>query len=46
MILNSVPYKKLNSDLDYRVDPDIVVSGARELEIMEAERIEKGHFVS
>lgn len=45
VILNSVPYQKLNPDLDYRVDPEVVISGSRELEIMEAERIDKGHFV-
>jgi polyphosphate kinase len=44
VILNSVPYQKLNPDLDFVPDPDIVISGARELEMMEAEILEKGEF--
>jgi polyphosphate kinase 2 len=44
VILKSVPYQKLNPDLDLVPDPDIVISGARELEIMEAELLEKGEF--
>jgi len=43
-ILNSVPYEHLDSSLDYTPDPKIVVSGARELEKMEAQRIERGHI--
>ena len=45
VILNAVPYPKLDASLDFKVDSSIVVSGARELEKMEAERIEQGHFV-
>jgi len=45
VILNSVPYPRLDATLDYKADPDIVVSGSRELEKMEAERIEQGHFI-
>lgn len=45
VILNAVPYPRLNPDLDFSVDSEIVVSGARELENMEAERVEMGHFV-
>jgi len=44
VILNSVPYKNKNSDLDYIPNPDIVVSGAREIETMNADRINKGKF--
>jgi polyphosphate kinase 2 len=44
VILKSVPYQKLNPGLDLVPDPDIVISGARELEIMEAELLEKGEF--
>ncbi|GAA0417508.1 polyphosphate kinase 2 [Cocleimonas flava] len=44
VILNSVPYKRSNPDLDYIPDPDIVVSGAREIETMEADRLKKGKF--
>ncbi len=44
VILNSVPYERLNSDLDFVPDPEIVVSGARDLELMEAERLKSGKF--
>jgi polyphosphate kinase len=44
VILNSVPYKNRDAKLDYRPDPEIVVSGSRELELMDAQRIRKGHF--
>lgn len=42
LILNSVPYERMDPDLDYVPDPEIVISGARELEILEAERLRKG----
>jgi len=45
VILNSVPFPRLDTKLDFRVDENIVISGSRELEKMEAQRIEKGHFV-
>lgn len=44
VILNSVPYEDRNPDLDFATDPDIVISGARELELMEAERLRHGKF--
>ena len=44
VILNSVPYDRLESDLDFVPDPEIVVSGARDLELMEAERLRNGKF--
>jgi len=44
VILNSVPYKNRNPDLDYVPNPDIVVSGAREIETMEVDRLNKGKF--
>jgi polyphosphate kinase 2 len=44
VILNSVPYRKLNAGLDYVPDPKIVISGARELEMMEAELHQRGEF--
>jgi len=44
VILNSVPYKRGNPDLDFIPDPEIVVSGAREIETMEADRLKKGKF--
>ena len=45
-ILNSVPYKRLNPDLNFVPDSNIVYSGAHELEIMEAQRLRKGKFLS
>jgi polyphosphate kinase 2 len=44
VILNSVPYKRGNSDLDFVPDSEVVISGAREVEMMEAERIKSGKF--
>lgn len=44
VILNSAPYKRSNPDLDFIPDPEIVVSGAREIETMEADRLNKGKF--
>lgn len=46
VILNSVPYERLNPKLDFVPDPEIVVSGARELEWMESQRIQSGKFLS
>ncbi|MEO5342413.1 MAG: polyphosphate kinase 2 [Gammaproteobacteria bacterium SHHR-1] len=45
VILNSVPYERLNPELDFVPDPEIVVSGSRELEMMEAQRLRSGKFV-
>jgi polyphosphate kinase 2 len=44
VILNAVPYENRNSDLDFAPDPEIVISGARELEGMEAARLQHGKF--
>lgn len=44
VILNSVPYEDRNPDLDFTTDPEVVISGARELELMEAERLRHGKF--
>ena len=44
VILNAVPYQRVNNDLDYVPDPGIVVSGSRELEMMEAQRVRSGKF--
>ncbi len=46
VILNAVPYERLDSSLEYAADPKVVVSGSRELELMEAQRIESGHFTT
>jgi len=44
-ILNSVPYERGNPELDFVPDPQIVISGSREVEQMEAERIRRGKFI-
>jgi polyphosphate kinase 2 len=44
VILNSVPFERQNLELDYVPDPDIVISGARELEIMDAQMLREGKF--
>jgi len=44
VILNAVPYERGDRSLDFVPDPDIVVSGARELEIMEAQMLREGRF--
>ena len=44
VILNSVPYQRLDPQLDFVPDPEIVVSGARELEIMNAQMLREGRF--
>jgi hypothetical protein len=44
VILNAVPYQRLNPELDFVPDPEVVISGARELEIMEAQMLREGRF--
>ena len=44
VILNSVPYDQCDPELDYVPDPEVVISGSRELEMMEAQRLRKGKF--
>ena len=44
-ILNSVPYERGNQDLDFVPDHQVVISGSREVEQMEAERIRRGKFI-
>ncbi|HID83282.1 MAG TPA: polyphosphate kinase 2 [Chromatiales bacterium] len=44
VILNSVPYDREDSEVDFVPDPEIVVSGSRELETMEAQRLRSGKF--
>jgi len=44
VILNSVPYDREGSELDFVPDPNIVISGSREVENMEAERLRSGKF--
>ncbi len=45
VILNSVPYERLDSELDFVPDSEIVISGSRELEYMEAQRLRSGKFL-
>jgi len=45
VILNSVNYEQRNPELDYTLDPNIVISGAREIEIMDAQRSSNGKFI-
>lgn len=44
VILNSVPYERFDTTLDFVPDSKIVISGAREVELMEAERLKAGKF--
>lgn len=46
VILNAVPYIKLDAKLDLIPDTAIVVSGSRELENLKAERLRHGKFIS
>jgi len=43
-ILNAVPYQRRDPELDFVPDHNIVISGAREVETMEAERLRSGKF--
>ena len=45
VILNSVNYEGRDETLDYSLEPEIVISGAREMEIMEAQRTSSGKFI-
>jgi polyphosphate kinase len=45
VILNSVPYERGNEDLDFVPNSKVVISGSREKEIMDAQRIKLGSFV-
>ena len=45
VILNAVPYERLDSSLDFALDEDVIVSGSRELEMMDVERVRGGKFV-
>ncbi len=39
VILDAVDYEDRSADVDFVPDPEIVVSGAHEVELMEADRI-------
>ncbi len=44
VILDAVDYEDRNLDIDHVPDPGIVVSGAHEVELMEADRFRRGRF--
>lgn len=44
VILDSVDYENRNLGINHVPDPAIVVSGAREVELMDADRIKRGRF--
>lgn len=46
VILNSINYDGREEKLDYSLDSEIVVSGAREIEIMDAQRSSTGKFIN
>jgi polyphosphate kinase 2 (PPK2 family) len=46
VILNSVDYENRDKSLDFSLDPEIVISGAREIEIMDTQRTVNGKFTS
>jgi len=46
VILNSVDYEDRAENIDFALNQDIVISGAREIELMEAERAKKGKFTN
>ncbi|MGD9048131.1 MAG: polyphosphate kinase 2 [Anaerolineae bacterium] len=46
VILDSVPYEDRDPDLDYVPDSKIVISGAREIELMRADRLRSGKFTA
>ncbi|MCP4700355.1 MAG: polyphosphate kinase 2 [Gammaproteobacteria bacterium] len=45
-VLNSVNYGGRDPNLDFNTDPEILISGAREIELMEAQRIRGGRFMA
>lgn len=45
VIVNSINYEGRDESLDYTLKPDVVISGAREIEIMDAQRTSSGKFI-
>ena len=45
VLLNAIDYEGRDSELDFVPDSQVVISGARELELMEAERTRGGKFL-
>jgi len=46
VILNSVDYENRDNSLDFSLDAKTVISGAREIEIMEKQRTQNGKFIN
>lgn len=46
IILNSVNYENRDDTLDFALDDEISISGAREIEIMDAQRARSGKYVN
>lgn len=46
VILGAIDYEGRDESLNYTLDPNIVISGAREIEIMDAQRTSGGKFTS
>jgi len=46
VILDAVPYEGRDTDLDFVPDPKIIISGAREIELMKADRLRSGKFTA
>ena len=44
VILNAMPCERHDTSLDFALDENIIVSGSRELEMMEVERVRSGKF--
>ena len=44
VVLNAVPYERLDRSLDFALDENVIVSGSRELEMMDVERVRSGKF--
>ena len=45
VILNAVNYVQRDETINYALDPEVVVSGAREIEIMDAQMTSSGKFM-
>ncbi|MFK5977145.1 MAG: polyphosphate kinase 2 [Sulfurovum sp.] len=45
VILNSIAYEGRDGTLDYTLNSEVVISGAREIEIMDAQRSQNGKFI-
>lgn len=45
VIINSVNYEGRDENLDYTLNHEVVISGAREIEIMDAQRSKSGKFI-